>query len=294
MNLKIFTLMFAIQTAAWASGSVIGNGAGLVENMFQFAYQNLHGTFSECIAQAKCELTEAETLLVKNMRKVIELNRSNENRILFVSEKDQPDFFKTADSENHRIAKTGLNSATPIFVNLDLLYTPDGKPAFDYATITSILVHELGHQAGETNHAKLDIIGSKIKKNIHKKVQSHAVQLSEEQIEVSIINRHFPFRTSDITIAWQNVGSIAATKQVLATMTCKNPDDSLAGIEILNGHYTFLKKMTPQKSAHFGFGFWATLTCYSELSESFHQEQKQIEIEVNRGLVIRTVAVQDL
>lgn len=294
MLLKTFTLIFLTQTAVLAGGSVIGNGAGLVENTFQFAYQNLHGIFSECITQAKCELTEAETLLVKNMRKVIEINRSNENRILFVSEKDQPGFFKTADNEVHRIAKTGLDAAIPIYVNLDLLYLPDGKPAFDYVTIASILVHELGHQTGETNHAKLDIIGSKIKKNILKKIQNHTIQLSEEQIEVSVISRHFPFRTSDISISWQNVGSIAATKQVLEAITCKNPNESLAGIEIQNGHFTFLKKMSPQKTAHFGFGFWAVLTCYSEENESFQQEQKQIEIEVTRELEVKTLAVQDL
>lgn len=294
MKTKIFALIFLIQSAVWAGGSVIGNGAGIVENTFQFAYQNLHSTFSECITQAKCELTETETLLVKNMRKVIEINRSNENRILFVSEKNQPGFFKTADNENHRIAKTGLDAATPIYVNLDLLYSTDGKPAFDYVTITSILVHELGHQTGETSHAKLDIIGSKIKKNILKKIQNHSTVLSEEQIEVSIINRHFPFRTSDISISWQNVGSVTATKQALETVMCHNPNNTLAGIEILNGHFTFLKKMTAEKSAHFGFGFWAVLTCYSKESESFQQEQRQVQVEVNRELQIRTLAVQDL
>lgn len=294
MLLKIFALISLMQTAVWAGGSVIGNGAGLVENTFQFAYQNLHSTFSECITQAKCELTEAETLLVKNMRQVIEINRSNENRILFVSEKDQPGFFTTTDSEHHRIAKTGLETATPIYVNLDLLYTADGKPAFDYATITSILVHELGHQTGETNHAKLDIIGSKIKKNLLKKIQIHAIQINEEQVEVSIINRHFPFRTSDIIISWQHVGSVTATQQIIETVTCNNVKDTLAGIEMFNGHFTFLKKMTTEKPAHFGFGFWAALTCYSKESESFQQEQKQIEIEVNRDLKVRSVTVQDL
>lgn len=294
MKNKIFTLIILIQSAVWAGGSIIGNGAGIVENTFQFAYQNLHSTFSECITQAKCELTEAETDLVKKMRKVIEINRSNENRILFVTEKDLPGFFKTGDNEYHRIAKTGLDATTPIYVNLDLIYLHDGNPAFDYATITSILVHELGHQAGETNHAKLDIIGSKIKKNILKKIQNHSTVLSEEQIEVSIINRHFPFRTSDVSISWQNVGSVVATKELLESVKCKNPNDTLAGIEIQNGHFSFLTKETPAKPAHFGFGFWAMLTCYSKEKEIFLPEQRQVQVEVNRELQIRTLAVQDL
>lgn len=294
MKTKIFFLTLLIHFTAWAGGSVIGNGAGLVENNFQFAYQNLLTTFSECITLAKCELTEAETDIVRNMRKVIELNRSNENRLVFLSEKDHPGFFNTGLGEEHRIAKTGLDADTPIYVNLDLLYTADGKPAFDYATITSVLVHELGHQTGETNHAKLDIIGAKIKKTILKNTQNHIVQLNEEQIEVSVINRQFPFRTSDLVIAWQNVGAITGTQPILEKVKCNNSQESLAGLELLNGHYTYLKKPTPEKAAHFGFGFWAVLTCYSDEKESFHQEQKQIEIEVTRELELTILSVQEL
>lgn len=290
--LLIFALIFMIQSIVLAGGSVIGNGAGIVENNFQFAYQNLHSTFSECITKATCELTEAETTIVRNMRKVIEINRSNENRFVFIS--GNPDFFKTGEGENHRVAKTGLEPETPIYVNLDLLYTIDGKPAFDLLAITSILVHELGHQTGETNHAKLDIIGSKIRKNLLKKVQSHVVHIEADQIEVSIINRTFPFRASDMTIAWQGVGSITVTQMVLESVKCKNPENTLAGIEIVNGHYTYLKKTNGFEPARFGFGFWAVLNCYSKQNETFQQEEKQIEIEANRDLEINVLSVQDL
>lgn len=291
---KIFFLIFLFQGIAFAGGSVIGNGAGIVENSFQFAYQNLHATFSECITQAKCELTEAETELVRKMRKVIDINRSNENRILFVTEKDLPGFFNTGDNESHRIAKTGLDATSPIYVNLDLVYSPGGTPAFDYATITSILVHELGHQTGETNHAKLDIVGSKIKKNILKKVQDHRAELSYEEIEVSIVNRSFPFRASDITISWQNVGSTVVTGKALELVKCKNPEDTLAGIEIQNGHFKSLTKATEATPARFNFGFWAMLTCYSKVREVFLPEQRQVQIEVDRNLDIKTLSVEDL
>lgn len=294
MKTKIFSLLFLFQASALAGGSVIGNGAGIVENTFQFAYQNLHGTFSECIIQAKCELTEVETELVRKMRKVIDINRSNENRILFVSEKDLPGFFNTGDNETHRIAKTGLDSSSPIYVNLDLVYSPGGNPAFDYATITSILVHELGHQAGEINHAKLDIVGAKIKKNILKKIQDHSAELSYEQIDVSIINRNFPFRASDISISWQNVGSVVATKEALDAVKCKNPEDTLAGIEIQNGHFKLLSKATAESPAHFSFGFWALLTCYSKTREVFLPEKRQVQIDVNRNLEIKTLSAEDL
>ena len=293
MTIKTLSAVLCISCTSWAGGSVIGNGAGIVENNFQFAYLSLTTTVAECLQQQKCEMSPAELKALTSMKEVLDLNRSNEKRLQFVSEKDHPDFFNTGEGQVHRIAKTGLTPVDPIFINLDLLYSAEGRPAFDLSTAVSILAHEVGHQSGELDHAKLDIIGSKLKKVTLEKVRTHDVEVgpTNERVEVSIINQTFPYRTSEVTASWQNVGSVLVTKALMDQIHCRKNGATLASVEIDNGHYT---KIFSQPEFAVGFAAWVHITCYSPATESFSSETKGIEAIFNKKLQFQLISVKDL
>ncbi len=297
MIIKILFATGLISSFAWAGGgSVVGNGAGIVENNFQFAYLSLTTTIAECLQQQKCEMTPPEFRTLTEMQKVLETNKSNEKRIQFVSEKDHPDFFNTGEGEIHRIAKTGLTAQEPIYINRDQLYAQNGQPAFDFASILSILAHEVGHQTGELSHAKLDILGSKLKKVILEKVRTHDVEVgvSHERVEVAIINQSFPFRSSEMTISWQGVGSVLVTEEIMKHTNCRLPGATLAGIEIDNGHYTEVSDKLGQRELAVKFAVWAHLTCFDPQTGNFEAETKNISTEITKELKFTVLEVRDL
>jgi hypothetical protein len=291
--IAICILLFA--KISWAGGSFVGNGAGLVENNFQYAYISLNHIFSDCLESHHCELNGAELTLLKKMKLVLTTNLNKTDRLIFVSGAQIPDFFKTGENEDHRIAKTGLTSKDPIYINTDCIYDSSGAPAIDFPTIISILTHEIGHQAGEPNHALLDIIGSKIKKVMSQRLVQHQIEFGSDhqQIEILILNNDFPLKSSKIFFSWQNVGSSQLTTDLMQYLRCSEPGSTMSGFEMYNGHY-FLSAQNTIENPVIGFGLWITLNCYSGRDNSTRIEKSSIDFEVNQSLEINLVDVKRL
>jgi hypothetical protein len=291
INLKAQSLVLALALfstgALWAGGSFVGNGAGLVENNFQYAYSSLNSLYSNCRDSENCVLTESELSLVQKMQEVIELNSSNAARILFISEVQNPNFFSTGEGEEHRIAKTGLTPNFPIYVNSDLLYSKSGTPALDFPTIISILTHEIGHQAGETNHAVLDILGSKMRRVIGQHLIIHQADLENAgHVEMLILNNDFPLKTADIFFSWGKVGTQKITSQVMSFLKCSNIETTLSGFEIVNGHYLNTdEKNETEPSVE--FGMWINLYCYNPLGLTTKVEKNAMEFRVMQDMSIQ-------
>ena len=296
INKYVFIILIVSSTICFAGGgSVIGNGAGLVENNFQYAYTALITTVTECIETQKCEMSQPELKTLIEIKKVLRQNISNVKRIIFVSDLKFPGFFDTGVNEKHRIAKTGLSSDFPIWVNSDLLYAADGQPAFDFSTISSILVHEVGHQTGEESHPKLDIIGAKVKNMILKKITSHTLKIDAEskKIEITIVNQVYPFSASDIYIAWQGIGSATLTKDLIREIQCDDNNSTLAGVEIENGHFTSISQDTT-KAYKIGFGVWINLSCYSNSESKIYKLTKAVESSVDEELSLVVTSVKTI
>ncbi|MDX9730187.1 MAG: hypothetical protein RBT63_00315 [Bdellovibrionales bacterium] len=153
----ILIVLFA--QSAFGNGSVVGNGAGLSENNFQYAYSIIPTLLNSCVRSNLCELTPKEQEIARKIVHIVRGNETNKNRILFrpnrttvpwIGNRNKgTTFFETSPNEQHRIAKTGLSPRVPIYVNLDMLYNEHGMPRLDIAHIISILVHELSLR-GET------------------------------------------------------------------------------------------------------------------------------------------------
>lgn len=270
-------------------GSVIGNGAGVVENNFQFAYTSLKMTISECLMMMNCEMSTSENKILKKITQTIQKNTSNPNRLVFISAAQRPGFFDTTRSEKHRVAKTGLTPDYPIYVNTEALYTADGQPALGYSTIVSILSHELGHQSGEKSHSKLDIIGSKLKSAVMRNTKTHAVQLGRDQkvIEVMIIQLHQPEMTSEVFVSWQGVGSMMLTENLAKAVFCHHFDGAEKIDEIDNGHFTSLSEVDQAGTASFGFGAWVHYSCGDGKKRAY------VELLVTEDLKVSVLQVRE-
>lgn len=294
--ISLFALCLSPYVFASGGGSVIGNGAGIVESNFQYAYTSLSVTITDCIKQPRCQMSPLETKILKSIQAVLKINVSNDKRILFVSEKENPGLFKTGDREVHRIAVTGLNPSVPIYVNTDLLYSEDGLPALDLATVNSILVHELGHQTGEVDHAKLDVIAAKIKKMFLESIRTHSISVgsSHETVEVAVINRVHPFMVSELLLTWQGVGTEVITSSIISPIQCSEAGATFSGFEIYNGHFTGIHQKQEPAEIKLGFAIWINIFCFSAKMQSAVTETKSVQFEFTRSLVPERIQVQDL
>lgn len=150
------------QILAQASGAdIVGNGTGIVEQNFKYAYRNLDRTISQCLSTPACTSDQAERELLIRMRQIVLDHRSDSNRLIFLKNSDFENFFHTELDPSERIAKTGFSSSLPIFINLSLAESLG--MANDLSLIIGILAHELGHQAGMLSHSYLDDLAARLR-----------------------------------------------------------------------------------------------------------------------------------
>jgi len=141
-------------------GDLVGNGGGLAEKNILFSHVNLKGYIEICLNSPTCKLNTWEKNL---LNKILNGLPDEVDQVKFVSEKNNPGFFRI-DGEL-KLAKTGDEVGSPIFINSDLLYTKNSQglyKAFGISEAVALLIHEMGHHHGAKNHNKLDLLGIKV------------------------------------------------------------------------------------------------------------------------------------
>ena len=160
-----FVLLMIASTSAWAGGSIVGNGAGLVEQNVFFTRASLPRAIEDCLRLASaCGLSTKDTILLAKIREIALRYPFSSDRVRFVSEKESPGFFETGAGEAHRIAKTGDEPGDVVYWNVDLFYGARGTPLLGLSALTALWIHELGHQAGEKDHGELDRLGALVRR----------------------------------------------------------------------------------------------------------------------------------
>ena len=184
------TQVVSTLTYAKSGSSLVGNGAGIIENSFTYYYSQLKSLIQDFLDQHNHPTNSLNTDLLVKIQNVLEKNFDPSLNLVFISGKLNAGFFQTAGNEPHRIAKTFLDVKSPIFVNTDLLYKINGETAIDDGAIVSILIHELGHQAGEENHQKLDMIGNLVRKSLKDKITSSYLKDTADNKEIKLTTVH--------------------------------------------------------------------------------------------------------
>ena len=260
----LLKLAFIVTGSLALAGGIVGNGAGLAEQNVQFAYLSLAKIITNCKMTSKlCALTDEELHILFKIERVINKNSSNPNRIIFSSERLHPGFFTTSSLENNRIAKTGLSPEYPIYFNVDELYNLNGSLTLDFSGISAILIHEIGHQTGEVSHAKLDILGSKIRSVLSQNYEKFHYEFPANQnhIELDIINYSMPIALADMYISVNSQPNQILTKDILKQVKCKSSKDSFMGYSIVNGHWSFVHPEFDNSSTGIDFSAWVRIYC---------------------------------
>ncbi len=240
---KTFLVSSALLTTSLTTlargGSVVGNGAGLVESNFVFAYRMLPQIIDSCLKNPSCSDPSADRQALTAIQKVIAQSFSTaiDEKLQFVSNKETAGSFDLAADETHRIAKTCLDTTCPVFINTDLLYI-EGKPAIDFGTAVGILFHEFGHQAGLENHMYLDSIAARLREIAESQHQVFQYPLPGFDVELHQYNGQSPMRYSEL-YATSSTKQTRLTPQVLEVVK-KIPN--WIGFELTNGHFAVRAK----------------------------------------------------
>lgn len=266
----ILATLFSFQSYA---GGVVGNGAGLVEQNIQFVYLSLPKIISDCVALPnQCAVTPEEQNILERITTIVHENYSSPGRIQFVSERLVPGFFTTSSAENNRIAKTGLGPDVPIYFNEDELYDSIGKPAIDFAGISALLVHELGHQTGETSHTKLDILGAKVRFYLSFKFVNfnYVFGSNQSSLEMNLVNYPMPAPIGDLYLSTDSGASVQLTPLILQKITCSVPGEVLIGFNLTNGHWNHIET----NSQAIDFVAWLQVFCRGSVLGTSHRDLK--------------------
>lgn len=107
--------------------------------------------YNRCASQANQK--EALGLILQNLAQYPKVE------LLFVGMSESDIFFSDDEGEVERLAKTGFAPEFPILINEKVV-----EASKDYTVAISLIVHELGHQAGMSSHSFLDALGAEVRR----------------------------------------------------------------------------------------------------------------------------------
>lgn len=118
----------------------------------------LHGCIggSHEVPTKQCSISDSESTLISRIIHAVP-NEHLATTIQFRSEATEPGFF-LIDGQV-RVAKTGDDVGSPVFINEDLILADQT----DVRTAIAILVHELGHHHKIKDHQALDRLGAAVR-----------------------------------------------------------------------------------------------------------------------------------
>ncbi len=232
-------LVLLLSFATFAGGGYVGNGGGLVEQNFNYAYTALPKLIDTTLTHKRETLDSAAIGLLNRIKSVARQNSSRPDRLVFLSEKEFPGLFKTGENEHHRLAVTGNSTTDSIYINLDLLYTQDGQPAVDLGLSIAILVHEIGHQLGFSDHQALDILGSHVRASFQSQVKSFQMPFQNSAFEFVILNHSGSPHSADLLFRDQKeqVNLNAIVVHALEETSAQKQHMGLSGFQLMNGNY---------------------------------------------------------
>jgi hypothetical protein len=218
-----------------SGGDIIGNGGGIAEQDFRFAYSKVPHIVDACLESPFCPIPKKEIELLKNIKKLALVNSENKDKLIFLSETAYPGFFRDSNDAQIRIAKTAYIAGAPIFINLDMLYT-SGQSILNFPAIVSVLVHELGHQAKIKSHSLLDELGTRIRGFLLEDTGGIEQSILGNLLKVSFYNLNEANRYSEFMFHYRdNLYSIKNTLREQAS--CEEENSIPIGFKVSNLHW---------------------------------------------------------
>lgn len=270
------------------AGGYAGNGGGLVEQNFNFAYTSLPRLIESSLVTISYQFNEAENLILRRIAEIAAQNVSNAKRLEFLSGQKHPEIFNTSPEELHRLAVTSFTPGDTIFINGDLLYSDQGKPTLSLGEIISILTHEVGHQTGEKNHQFLDVIGSKLRNYYNQNALKYEINKGDEVLTFSVLNQKGLYSSGQL-IFQNNSKSFDLTRSIIEKINVSLVEKdylNLTGFFLTNGNYKL--ELVPQR---YVFQIWinANFTVKAENGFTTKSELIPVEFEVTAENLVKVI-----
>lgn len=221
--------------AMLAGGDIIGNGGGLAEQEFRFAYLRVPSVIEGCLTSPVCTFSEIDKGLLRRIKNIAKNSIKNKDRLIFLSEKKYPGFFRDNETGPVRIAKTAFIPGAPIFINLDMIYQ-NSLAVVDFPLMVSILIHELGHQADIRSHSRLDEIGSWLREYILQDSSQIIQEVGGSTAIVKVYNLKEANKFSEVFFSYHGM-IISLKERIKKQLSCKNEKNIPIGYEISNLHW---------------------------------------------------------
>lgn len=232
------------------NGDIIGNGAGLAELNFAYVYRSVPTLIDRYLNAANFNLSQNDKDALLHIKSIVEERKSYANVFEFLEETDLMLLFP---QENDRIAMTAFTPDFPIYINKTLLYqTPELTK--DLPLQASIIIHELGHQAGIKSHKYLDYLGAAVQTYLQSRFSSHTLDMAGS-LSISIFNRAADDYDIPQTFITHLGQSVEATHILRASAVCPDGKQALT-FDIRNGHWE-----RPEDETRAKFNFWSKLIC---------------------------------
>lgn len=185
----VLSTIVSLASVTSFAGTFVNNGGGIAEKNILYAYEKLDTYLQLCINSNACKLTTEQGGLLLQIYRALPRERQTK-QIFFGSERNAPGSFMI--DGNVRVARTGDEIGSPIYINADLLYTKGEGDSYDPVSIpeaVAILVHELGHHQGYHSHEELDLLGVRVSLLLQQKfISTPLIPWSPNEISASVLN----------------------------------------------------------------------------------------------------------
>jgi hypothetical protein len=257
-------------------GNVVGNGGGMSEGTFEYSFQILGRVIKDCLQDQYCLDEQHEYDLLKNIYSVHQQNMTMKNYLIFVDGEVHKSFFDEGNGRGPRTALTGSKSMLPIFINTSHLYDALGAPRWDVGKSISILVHELGHQAGNPDHRYLDKVGQKVKRFLEADKTTLESKVNDEVVRVWMRNGQNPTEQFELGVFWDGEEK-NIRDEVLNNIKCPREFD-LDKFSFSNLHWDHLR-YDDQDGYVVPITLWMNLRCINH-SKGLVAEYENLEYKI--------------
>ena len=277
---KIILLFMIFGQYTYAGSDMIGNGGGLAESNFIYAYNKLPSIIKDCLNSSLCSANQGKNRsLLKQMYKQLSSQEINSADIVFISEKQNPGFFIIDGQE--KIAKTYSFLASPIYINLDQIYTTNAEgiptPSLSIPGMLRLLVHEQGHRHNIKHHEGdgnlLDQLGAQIQAYMEQDRKTLTQNLNQSDLKIEIFNLPSPIEKAYVHLTIDGE-SYDLQSKVDQSLSCSNQREK-TGFQISNSHWG---SQATQISSFWGteFNAWVVLHCYDSNDDIYYPEKYKL------------------
>lgn len=286
-ELKNLLEEYNLQEEVFRGGDIVGNGSGHGETEVEFFIAQLPFNIKAALKQKTVRFNETEEKVLTQILENVEVKAPT---VFLVSGEESTEFFNEIGVDrSERIAKTGFSPEFPIYVNQALIEKViHEKPLY----WVSLLIHELGHQAGVANHRFLDRLAGKVQLvlSLGKDNLQYPMN-SDDTLNIQIVNHYFREAVADVYITY-NGELVAINDWDVEKLKEGCGDLEFAGLQVINMHWKDYSQPNDKGEVLLKMGAWGQIKCKDTTGAIYNTMLRDLEVSIYsrpEGLTVATL-----